>query len=141
MRGGTKGYVAVVTIALEVIDETWTAPEREFTTPVAIARHWEGDTDTPRAITVSAAGSFDPNDRALSFHWVIIRGDPALIQLTPLDERWTEVEIEFDWHPAETITIGSEERVSTLAAVGVFVHNDVYFSAPAFVTSSTSDDL
>ncbi len=128
-------------VELEVIDETWTAGEQEFTTPVAIARHWEGDTETPRAITVSAAGSFDPNDRELSYHWVIVRGDPSLIHLTPLDERWTEVEIEFEWHAEETITIGIEDRVSTLAVVGVFVHNDVYFSAPAFVSSSTSDDL
>jgi len=128
-------------VQLEVIEETWSAGEQEITTPVAIARHWEGDTETLRVITVSAAGSFDANELPLSYHWVIVRGDEDAVQLTPLDERWTEVEIEFSWHDAETITIGSEDRVSTLAVVAVFVHNDVYFSAPAFVSSSTSDDL
>jgi hypothetical protein len=128
-------------VQLQVVDETWTLPEREITTPVAIARHWEGDTDTPRVIAVSAADSYDASDLPLSYHWVIVRGSEDVIQLTPLDERWTEVEIEFSWHAEETITIGSEDRVSTLAVVAVFVHNDYYYSAPAFVSSSTSDDL
>jgi len=128
-------------VQLEVIEETWAAGEQEITTPVAIARHWEGDTETPRVMTVSAADSFDANDLPLSYHWVVVRGDPELIQITPLDERRTEVEIEFQWHAAETISVGGAEIVSTLAVVGVFVHNDVYFSAPAFVASSTSDDL
>ena len=128
-------------VRLEVVEETWTVPEQEITTPVAIARHWEGDTETPRVITVSAADSFDANDLPLSYHWVIVRGSEDVIQLTPIDERRTEVEIEFSWHDAETIDIGGEDRVSTLAVVAVFVHNDYYYSAPAFVSSSTSDDL
>jgi len=128
-------------VQLEVIEETWAAGEQEFTTPVAVARHWEGDEGTPRVMTVSAAGSFDAADLPLSYHWVIVRGDPELIRLTPLDELGTEMEIEFQWHAAETIDIGGTDRISTLAVVGAFVHNDVYFSAPAFVTSSTSDDL
>jgi hypothetical protein len=126
---------------LSVVEESWSMPEREITTADSIARHWEGDTDTPRTITVSAENSYDPNDRSLSYHWRVIRGDPEEVTITPLNDVESEVEIEFLWHEAETLMLGDAERISTLAIVAAFVHNDVYFSAPAFVTSSTSDDL
>ena len=124
---------------LDVVEESWSAAEQEITTPVAIARHWEGDTSTARRIVVSAEASFDPAGRDLSYHLTVIRGDPAAVRITPQDGPGSIAEIEFDWHDEETLYIEGADRTSTLAVVGVFVHNGVYFSAPAFVTSSTME--
>ena len=123
--------------ALSVVEETWTATEESFTTPLAIARRWDGDTGTARRIVVNATDSFDPNERPLSYHWFIIRGSEDAIRINSLAPDDSIVEIEFDHHPEETLTIGGAERTSTLAVVALFAHNGAYFSAPAFVTSST----
>jgi hypothetical protein len=56
-----------------------------------------------------------------------------------LGENGERAEIEIDFHSAEQIQIGSEERTSTLVSVAVFAHNGIYFSAPAFISSSTQD--
>ncbi len=122
---------------LSVVEETWTAAEESFTTPVAVARRWEGDTGTARRIVVDGTDSFDPNDRALSYHWVIIRGSAEDIRISSQSPDDSVVEIEFDHHPEETLTIGGAELTSTLAVVALFAHNGAHFSAPAFVTSST----
>jgi hypothetical protein len=127
-------------VQLDVVEETWSDDEVEFTTEVAVARHWKGDETQPRSITVDASDSFDPNGYPLSYHWTVIRGDPEAVRIALLDPEGSTATIELDWHEEEVLMIGSEERISTLAVVGVFVHNGVYFSAPAFVSSSTSDD-
>ncbi len=128
-------------VQLEVVEDTFDAASGEvaFTTPVAIARRWRTEPDTPRRITVSAENSFDPNGLPLSFHWRLIRGDPDHVRITPQGENGATAEIEIDFHDAELIQIGSEERLSTLVSVAVFAHNGYYFSAPAFITSSTWD--
>ncbi|MBW2457861.1 MAG: hypothetical protein JRI68_25370, partial [Deltaproteobacteria bacterium] len=124
---------------LSVVDETWSQSEESFTTPVAIARRWDGNETTARTIVVDASGSTDPNDRPLSYHWAIIRGSESAIRITSQAPDDSIVEIEFDHHPEETLTIGGAERTSTLAIVACFAHNGAYFSPPAFVSSSTQE--
>ena len=48
-------------------------------------------------------------------------------------------EIEIDFHNAESAQIDSLQRLTTLISVPVFVHKDVFLSAPAFITFSNSD--
>ena len=108
-----------------------------YDVPVSIARIYRGRERTKRLV-VSAAESYDPNERPLTYHWRVLRGDPAAVRVTPRNEAGSEVEIEIDYHPETTIP-GSERRTN-LVVVGAFVHNGVYYSAPGFVTSFTLDN-
>ncbi len=128
-------------VQLEVVDETYDVvdgkQERWFTLPVSVCRIFRGPEYTKR-ITVSAEGSFDLNALPLTYHWTVLRGDPAHVRISPVDAAGAVVEIEIDYHPKAPI--GATTRLSNLVEVGVFVHNGVYYSAPAFVTSYTLDN-
>lgn len=92
-----------------------------------------------RKLTVSAENSFDLNEKPLQFHWVILRGDPALVDLKPLNEQRSRMEITFRYHPKAPIAPERWMR-SNRIDIGVFVHNGVHYSAPGFVTSFTFDN-
>jgi len=128
-------------VQLEVVDETYDVvdgkQERWFTLPVSVCRIFRG-TEYTKLITVSAEGSFDLNALPLTYHWVVLRGDPAHVRINPVDASGAVVEIEIDYHPKAPI--GATTRLSNMVEVGVFVHNGVYYSAPAFVTSYTLDN-
>ncbi|MFZ5785530.1 MAG: hypothetical protein ACOY3Y_03720, partial [Acidobacteriota bacterium] len=125
-------------VQLEVVSESYGTVggknEKLFTTPASICRIFR-DTVYTKTITVDAQKSFDLNGRALSFHWVVLRGDPAKVRITPLNAAKSSAKIEIDYH-AET-TIAGSTRLTNLVEVGVFVHNGVYYSAPGFVTDFT----
>jgi hypothetical protein len=106
--------------------------EKRFTTPNAIARVFYGIEKTKRMV-VSAEGSFDVNSLPLTYHYVVLRGDPGKVRITPLNAAGSRAEIEFDYH-TERIVEGTQ-RLSNLVVVGVFVHNGSYYSAPAFISS------
>ena len=108
--------------------------ELHYDTPVSIARIFRGREFTKR-IVVSASESFDANQRPLTYHWRVLRGNPDGVRINPRNGDRSEVEILIDYHP-ET-TIGGSTRLTSLAVVGAFVHNGAYYSAPAFVTSYT----
>ncbi len=107
--------------------------ERRFTTPAAIARIHYGIEHTKR-IVVDASGSFDVNGRPLTWHFVPLRGAPGSVRINPLNTEGSLVEIEFD-HQAERLVDWVEGQTSSLAIVGAFAHNGVYYSAPGFITS------
>jgi dienelactone hydrolase len=106
--------------------------EKLFDTGCAIARvvrssRWE------RRIVVSAEETRDPNGRALTFQWRLLRGDPERVRITPLDETGTRAELRVAWHDRRPIEPGSE-ILSSRVDVGVFAHNGAHYSAPAFVS-------
>lgn len=108
--------------------------EKIYDTPVSIARAFRGREYTKR-IVVSAAESFDANNRPLSFHWKVLRGDPAHVKINPLNQDGSKVEVLIDYH-SQTVIEGST-RNTNLVSIGAFVNNGIYYSAPAFVTSYT----
>ncbi|EDM72743.1 hypothetical protein RAZWK3B_00945 [Roseobacter sp. AzwK-3b] len=108
--------------------------ERLFSTPSAIARIWRSDAFS-RTMTVSAAKTEDPNGRALVFEWVLLRGDPQKVRITPLNEQSSKVRISVDWHDDMRITPNAE-RTSNRVDIGVFASNGVHDSAPGFVSIS-----
>ncbi len=126
---------------LEVVDETYTTVdgknEQWFTLPVSICRIFRGPEYTKR-IRVSAEASYDINGQPLTYHWVVLRGDPEHVRIQTVDEDGKIADIEIDYHPKTTI--GETTRLTNMVEVGVFVHNGVYYSAPAFVTSYTLDN-
>lgn len=111
--------------------------EHQYDTPTSIARIWKGREYTKR-LTVSAADSLDLNNRALTYHWAVVRGDPAHVRFTPRNAQRSEMDIEIDYHPETTIE--GETRLTSLVVVGVFVDNGAYHSAPAFITSYTPNN-
>ncbi|MCK5240831.1 fibronectin type III domain-containing protein [bacterium] len=108
--------------------------QRLYDTPVSIARLWK-NFGYIQKIRVSAKKSFDANEKSLTYHWVVLRGNSEHVRLTPLNGENSEVEIEINHHPKTTIP--DSTRNTNLVVIGAFVHNGVYYSAPGFVTSYT----
>ena len=122
---------------LNVVEESWdeTMGEVAFTTPVSIARQWMGDTTRPRRIVVEAAASGASPSASLSYHWRVLRGDPAHVRIREVEPDASRVEIEIDHHLEETVEVDGMPRLTKLVVVGAFVHDGAFLSAPSFVTS------
>lgn len=106
-------------------------------TPAVIARIFRGSNHV-RKMTVSAQESRDLNKRPLKFHWVVLRGDPDRIQIEYLNEAHSMAEITIPYFRRTPIAEGSGLE-SNRIDFGVFVHNGVYYSPPAFITFYTLD--
>ncbi len=118
--------------------------ERLFDTQSAIARLWRSDA-WQHTITVSAAGTKDPNGRPLHFTWVLLRGDPAHVTITPLDATGTLARIRVDWQaprPAPAgFTAALPGPLSSRVDIGVFASNGRADSAPAFVSITLPPEI
>ncbi len=106
-------------------------------TPAVIARIFRGS-NYVRKMTVSAQESRDLNKRPLKFHWVVLRGDPDRIQIEYLNEARSAAEITIPYFRRAPIAKGSALE-SNRIDIGVFVHNGVYYSPPAFITFFSLD--
>jgi len=125
--------------------------EQLATTPVSISRLFRGLQHT-KSITVSAEGSYDINNRPLTYQWVVLRGDPSLVHITPLNDVHSRVRIDFDYNPMRPYTNvvppgtlycdggGTYMVNSSMAMVGAFVNNGAYYSAPGYITSYSMPD-
>jgi hypothetical protein len=123
---------------VEVLEEDFLPAERRLTTPEAIARVWSATAPDVRTIRVSAAPSTDPSDRPLTYHWRVLQA-VADIDVTPVSEDGREVELTVRRHAEETLDLNGHARRTSLGVVALFVHDGLYFSPPAFVTSFTAD--
>ncbi len=106
-------------------------------TPAVIARIFRGSKYS-RSMTVSAEQSFDVNRRPLKFYWVVLRGDPAGIQIDYLNDARSVARIKVTYFERYPVWEGSSLE-SNRIDIGVFVHNGVYYSPPAFITFYTLD--
>ncbi|MES3039264.1 MAG: hypothetical protein V4736_15255, partial [Bdellovibrionota bacterium] len=105
--------------------------EHVHTTPTSVARVFRRQQPT-KTVDVSLDTSFDPNGRALTYEFRVLRGDPGLVTITKLNTSGSQVRITFKPQPVSLI--GVDQRTSNLQIVGAFVHNGVFWSAPGFVT-------
>ncbi|MDX1944026.1 MAG: hypothetical protein SFU86_01360 [Pirellulaceae bacterium] len=112
--------------------------EKLFDTPAAIARVYR-TTARKRRMVVTAATTFDPNDRDLKFHWSVLQGRPDGVKIKPLKPDGTLVELLVEWQPRFALP-GDEKMHSNRIDIGCFAHNGVYWSAPAFVSILCLDD-
>ncbi|MEM6635131.1 MAG: hypothetical protein AAF667_04495 [Pseudomonadota bacterium] len=130
-------------VQLTVLDESFSETaglanqdERLFSTPSAIARLWHSP--MPRAwLELSAETTRDPNGRALEFHWRLLNGDPAFVQIEPMGEEAHKARITIDWHAPLMRLAPIDQgavRMSSRVDVGVIAWNGVNFSAPAIVS-------
>ncbi len=106
--------------------------EKLFDTPAAIARLVKSVNGTRRMV-VSAEGSKELNDQPLTYRWVLLRGDPQLVQINPLGTNGSRAEIVVQRHQRRPISEGSPLE-SSRVDIGLIVSNDKYPSAPAFIS-------
>lgn len=106
--------------------------EKLFDTSSAIARIARSTLHEQRMI-VSAEQTRDPNGRALSFRWVVLRGDAERIAINALNEAGSKVEITVPWHDARRVP-GRPKLTTDRVDIGLFVNNGKHYSAPAFVS-------
>jgi hypothetical protein len=105
--------------------------EKLFDTPAAIARLWRGF-EWEKQITLSTASTIDPNGHDLTFHWVLLRGDPEKVKIEPsADGR--SAEIKLNWHDVMKVS-PREAQTTSRVDIGVFAHNGFHFSAPSFLS-------
>jgi hypothetical protein len=134
-------------VQLKVVREDQPVPGRDFfepggserlaDTPAVAARVFRGKERT-RRVVVSAEGSYDLNGRELTFEWVLLRGDPERVQIRPLNAERSAAEIVVAYHERRPVAPGSALE-SNRVDVGVIVHNQVHFAAPAFITFFSLD--
>ena len=108
--------------------------ERLFDTPAAIARVWRG-WEAGKEMVLSAQGTRDPEGRELDFDWVLLRGDPERVRITPLDARGGRARIEVGWHARRPV-MPRDARLGDRVDIGVFARGGVHDSAPALVSVS-----
>ncbi|NMC69024.1 MAG: hypothetical protein GYA57_03030 [Myxococcales bacterium] len=123
---------------LEVLDEDFATGERRLTTPESVARVWTDTTATEHRLRVSASPSVDLTGRPLTYHWFVLRA-VDWIDVVPEDADGSVVALTIRRHPEETLELNGQPRRTSLGVVALFVHNGLYFSPPAFVTSFTAD--
>ncbi|MEM8792008.1 MAG: bacterial transcriptional activator domain-containing protein [Pseudomonadota bacterium] len=105
-----------------------------FTTPFAIARIHRS-LERTRQMTVSAGRTEDPNGLPLTFEWVVLRGLPDRVRITPRGTQNETAQIEIDWHPR--FEAASPPGMPTQRVdIGVFAHNGHQWSAPSFISVS-----
>ena len=85
----------------------------------AIARVWRSEAGR-RSMTVSAAATKAPDGRALAFDWVLLRGDPGLVGIEPLDERGSRARITVDWQAPRP---GPGGLLAPRVEIGVFARD------------------
>ncbi|MCK8465082.1 hypothetical protein MUY35_14585 [Aliiroseovarius sp. S1339] len=106
--------------------------ERLFDTPSAIARIWRSHR-FEREMVLSVEDTKDPNDRPLTFDWVLLRGDGRQVDIDVLDEAGTSARITLGWQGANVVA-GSPDMSSTRVDIAVIANNGVHDSAPAFLS-------
>ena len=106
--------------------------QRLFDTPCAIARVMKS-TKYDYRMVVTAEASKDLDGKPLTYQWVLLRGDPKLVQIKKLNDSGSQVELVVSYHQRRPIAPGSKME-SNRVDIGAFVSNGQYYSAPGFVS-------
>jgi len=103
-----------------------------FNTPCAIARVMRSHKYEFRMV-ISAEDSKDLTGKALTWHWVVLRGNKDRIKINKLNKEGSVAELIIQYQTSKPITPKSKLE-SPRVDIGVFVSNGEYYSAPGFVT-------
>ncbi len=106
--------------------------EKLFDTPAAVARVMRS-TKYRRRFVVSAESSKDLNDRPLTYHWSVLQGKHEEIEIKPLNESASRVELSIPYHERRPVQPDSKMATNRVD-IGLFVHNGAYYSAPALLS-------
>jgi hypothetical protein len=100
-------------------------------TPSGVARVWRAGAGR-RSVILSAEDSRDVNDRALTYEWHLLQGDPEKVTIEPL-EGGARARVTLDWH--EPFPISEDDPVTTRRVdIGLFAQNGAHDSAPAIAS-------
>lgn len=105
--------------------------EKLIDTPCAVGRVFRGYSRT-RTISVDASHSYDLNGKPLTYHWKLLQGDRKKATITTKDNG-RQADITVAYHPRFKIN-GDSRMETNRVDIGVFVHNGMYYSAPAFIS-------
>ncbi len=111
------------------------AGEVNFDTPAAISRIYRSHS-YQRRMVVDATESVDVNGLPLRFQWIVLQGDPAHVQIRPLNDAGSQAELVIDWHERAAVP-GLPGMETNRVDIGVFAFNGRSVSLPAFVSSYT----
>lgn len=103
-------------------------------TPQAVARLFRGSARS-RTYHADACATRDPNERALRFHWRLLKGDPALVEIITDGPGDCKASITVDWHDGVAAS-GPGSLPGSRVDIGVFADNDAALSAPGFLSVS-----
>lgn len=110
--------------------------EKLFDTPFVSARIWRS-TQQQRKYTLSAKG-IDFNNKALTYHWKVLRGDASKIEIKPQGDG-SAAEVVMTWQGRAPILPDSKME-SNRIDIGLFTHNGDHYSPPAFFCVNTLDN-
>jgi hypothetical protein len=108
--------------------------ERLFDTPSAVARIWR-DFAWEREMTVEATAT-GPDEPPVRFSWHLLRGDPNLVEIVPLDAEGRRARLRLRWHDAFEAGGAGDVRRTSRIDVGVFATRGGADSAPAIISVS-----
>lgn len=111
--------------------------EKLADTPAVVARVFRGS-GSHRKITLSAEESKDLNGRPLKYFWSVLRGDTSRIKIEYRNLSHSIAELSIPY-PDRLPVAGQAALQSNRVDIGVFVHNGVYYSPPAFLTLYSLD--
>ena len=103
--------------------------ETLFDTPSAMAWIFRS-TDFTKRLVIDASQTSDPNNRPLTFRWLVLRGDSKQISIRPLNDQGSVAEITIPWNARR---VGAENITGNRVEIGVFANNGKHWSAPAFI--------
>jgi hypothetical protein len=110
--------------------------ERLFDTAFVSARIWRS-TQQKRTYTLAAKG-VDLNDKPLTYHWKILRGDASRIEIKPQGDGST-AEITLTWQGRAPVLPDSKME-SNRIDIGLFAKSGEHYSPPAFFCVNTLDN-
>lgn len=103
--------------------------EAIVTTPAFVSRAFRSMEEVYE-MRVTARHSIDVEHRDLIYRWVLLQGDPKLVEIVPENDG-LEAKLKVRWHPPMHAATGIRtHRVD----IGLFVGTGIAWSAPAFVS-------
>lgn len=106
--------------------------EEVLTGPMAIARACYS-TQFWREMQVSASPYGEAKEGKTKFRWIVLRGDPELVEIKPVEGQPNSRVIRVGYHPRRPTLPGSKIE-SNRVDIGVFAYNGENYSAPSFIS-------
>ncbi len=112
-------------------DFTRELPEKLFDSPASIARIIR-NTSYEKRLVVSTENTKKADGQPLKFKWILLKGDPKRVTITPRDAQGSSAEIRVAWHTTFQSPLHADIMTHRVE-IGVFSDNGKGLSAPSFI--------
>jgi hypothetical protein len=110
-----------------------------FNTPLSIATVYRENWAKKTFIIDASASEAAPGTTIVDYHWIVTKGDPNNVVITPLNAEGSRISIELDWHDTTLVTNSpfvDQDVYTNLFAIALVVESDKgAYSDAAFFTS------